>query len=768
MRLRFFLVLSHHRAALAWLCAAFTSVCYAAEPPLTVEANCVAEVTLTTGKSYANPFQEVTLDALITTPDGQQVKVPAFWAGGDQWRFRYSSGMEGTHTYRTECSDTINPRLHGVEGKIQVVAYRGDNPLYRHGPLRVAKDHRHFEHADGTPFFWLGDTWWKGLCDRISWEGFQKLTDDRKAKGFTLVQIVAGPYPDEPPFDPRWANEGGMPYEKGYVRINPAYFDFADRRLQYLIDAGITPAIVGGWGWHLPSVGVEKMERHWRYLIARYGAYPVVWIIGGEAGGKQWTEVARYVQKTDPYHHLRTVHPSDSARRAMTDESVIDFDMLQTGHGDWGAAANTVSKLTSSYSKTPTMPVLVGEVDYEGLMMANREDIQRFMFWSCLLNGAAGHTYGAGGIWQMNSENVRGSEYEFTPWFKAMHYPGSGELGLAKKLLEKYPWWRFEPHPEWVEPHSTTLFEPHAEWYNDNERWKAQGDRYDLPYAAGIPGEVRFIYIPGQHFFNWTAPTLTHLETNVNYHAFYFDPAWGKRYDLGMLVHPIVENKLFADDFQTGDASAWKDYGSPTQRKDGHLVGTKGMVTVLENVDATNLMASVDAHSDAEAGIILRFHDADNYLVALYAPSLKAIYLQERKSGVWGSQLGRVAVPEIGPKMRLTAAVCGDDMALAMTDGKRTYSTPTVNVNNTEERKVGLWLFQIGDHQQYDHFELSRLQLPAIRSQSAGLPLTRHQNPGVWPAVGVPATSLLLTDTYALARLPAPQDWVLVLERAKR
>ena len=43
------------------------------------------------------------------------------------------------------------------------------------------------------------------------------------------------------------------------------------------------------------------------------------------------------------------------------------------------------------------MPVLVGEVDYEGHMMANRQDIQRYMFWSCLLNGAAGHTYGAGG-----------------------------------------------------------------------------------------------------------------------------------------------------------------------------------------------------------------------------------------------------------------------------------------------------------------------------------------------------------------------------------
>jgi len=139
-----------------------------------------------------------------------------------------------------------------------VVAYADDNPLYRHGPIQVAKDRRHFEHADGTPFFWLGDTWWKGLCKRIPFEGFQRLTADRKAKGFTVVQIIAGPLPDEPPFDPRWENEGGMPYEKDYVRVNPAYFDHADRRIEHLVASGIVPAIVGGWGWHRVGGTVES------------------------------------------------------------------------------------------------------------------------------------------------------------------------------------------------------------------------------------------------------------------------------------------------------------------------------------------------------------------------------------------------------------------------------------------------------------------------------------------------------------------------------
>ena len=119
--------------------------------------------------------------------------VPAFWAGGNLWKFRYASSVTGSYGWKLICSDTNNPTLHGMAGKIEVFLYRGANVLYRHGPIRVAKDKRHFEHADGTPFFWLGDTWWKCLCKRLTWEGFQELTADRTAKGFSVVQIVCGP-----------------------------------------------------------------------------------------------------------------------------------------------------------------------------------------------------------------------------------------------------------------------------------------------------------------------------------------------------------------------------------------------------------------------------------------------------------------------------------------------------------------------------------------------------------------------------------------------
>jgi hypothetical protein len=168
-----------------------------------VDANQVAEISLVSEKIYQNPFMEVELDVIIMPPDGAQLRVPAFWAGGNRWCFRYASATPGLHIWRSECSDKTNTKLHGLAGKIEVTAYHGGNVLYQHGPVRVAKDHRHFEHADATPFFWLADTWWKGLCKRLTWEGFQELTADRKAKGFNAVQIVCGPYPDEGMFEDR-------------------------------------------------------------------------------------------------------------------------------------------------------------------------------------------------------------------------------------------------------------------------------------------------------------------------------------------------------------------------------------------------------------------------------------------------------------------------------------------------------------------------------------------------------------------------------------
>jgi hypothetical protein len=134
----------------------------------------------------------------------------------------------------------------------------------------------------------------------------------------------------------------------------------------------------------MPWMGVEKMRAHWRYLIARYGAMPVVWCAAGEANlpwylakgfpyddRKQvsdWTQVMRYVREADPFHRLMTVHPTGigrlSARHATDDPALLDIDLLQTPHDRREAVPVTINTVRESYADRPVMPVIDGEASY--------------------------------------------------------------------------------------------------------------------------------------------------------------------------------------------------------------------------------------------------------------------------------------------------------------------------------------------------------------------------------------------------------------------
>jgi hypothetical protein len=548
-------------------------VAAAAEPQAaairSTRANVMVELDFKSAKNYDDPFNDVTLDVVFTDPAGKEFRVPAFWGGGSSWHVRYASATPGIHRFESHCSDQTNSGLDGQRGTIEVVPYRGTHPLFRHGPLRVAADHRHLEHADGTPFLWLGDTWWMGLCSRLHFpDEFQTLTQDRVRKGFNVVQIIAGLYPDMPAFDPRGANEAGFPWTKDYRTIRPEYFNEADRRIFHLVDSGLTTCIVGAWGYHLPWMGVNRLKKHWRYLVGRYGALPVVWCVAGEVTmpyylskskekdsefQKQgWTEVAAELRRIDPFHRLVTAHPPNSARYVFNDVSLLDFDMLQTGHGDRKSIPNTIRRVRASRAAWPIMPVINGEVTYEGILNTCFEDVQRFMVWSCLLSGTVGHTYGANGIWQLNrrdqeyGKSPHGGNWGTRPWDDAMRLPGSRQVGLAKGLLERFAWWQFQPHPEWT-------------------TWKPQNhphEEFDVPYSAGIADKVRVIYVPGPD------PIVLHaLDPKVSYHVRQFDPRMGELSE-AVTLHADPNGEAVCEMKMRGPKNAVMDWVAVVEKKD--------------------------------------------------------------------------------------------------------------------------------------------------------------------------------------------------------
>jgi len=522
----------------------------AQEITLTTETNCVTEWAYESARAYADPFNEVELDVLVTGPDGRQQRVPAFWGGGSVWRLRYSAPVPGTYRFQTLCSDAKNRALHGQRGRIEVRPYTGDNVLLRHGPLRLsatrhADGRPHFQHADGTPFFWLADSWWLGMRKAFRWpEDFQLLTADRVAKGFSVIQFAVAFPCDIAPFDPRGANEAGHAWDTAFARINPAYFDLTDQRLAWLVRAGLVPNVVGSWGYYLPFMGQEKMRKHWRYVIARYGAYPVTWTLAGEVTlpyysflknpakrdeqtalqRREWSELARYVKTIDPFGRLLTAHPGPFAadgQAVLDDPAPLDFVMLMPGHSD-KESITTGQRHLRATRQNPAYagkPYLMGEIVFEGMHGESREKVQRLAFWSAVLSGAVGHCYGADAIWQFNTRaapfgaSPTGVVWGNAPWEEAYQWPGAGQVGVGRKILQTLDFWRLEPHPEWVSPSAT------------------EQDAL-LPYAAGVPGEWRLVYFP-KNVPEWKEFWLRNLEPSVQYEAVFIDPTTGQRYPLG-------------------------------------------------------------------------------------------------------------------------------------------------------------------------------------------------------------------------------------------
>lgn len=493
----------------------------------------VAAFTFESSTDHADPPAAIELDVAVAEPDGAQRRIPGYWVGGRCWAVRLSGRTSGTYRFRTVCSDSGDRGLHDIEGQF-TVAPRDDesNPLHRRGSLRVSGNRRYLEHADGSPFFWLGDTWWMALSARLDDAGFDELIARRAAQGFSVIQLTTGLHPDMALGDPRGAAAAGFPWEADYARLNPAFFDAADRRIQKLIAAGLTPCLFACWGYYLLMMGPAKMRQYWRCLLARYSAYPVLFCLAGEGEmpwylsqtfehdrqqlRRGWTEIAAYVRQVNraAYDRPVTMHPTHIGRYQIEDASLLDFDMLQSGHTGFSSIANVVNRLREVRGLDPVLPVVVSELNYENIMGTCGPDIQRASVWSSFLTGAAGYTYGVNGLWQMQGEHEppyvspHGAQWGgLKTWREASRQPGADHVAAAGRVLRRYRWHQFQPRTDWLTPRVPT---------------------------AGIPRQVRVAYLDPDAF--WAKPwTWRHLEPDVAYRSLLVHPETGDEIDLGLL-----------------------------------------------------------------------------------------------------------------------------------------------------------------------------------------------------------------------------------------
>ena len=196
-----------------------------------------------------------------------------------------------------------------------------------------------------------------------------------------------------------------------------------------------------------------------------------------------WTRLLHHVREGDPFERPLTIHPTFYGDRMVDEPDLLDVNMLQTGHFGFHTLSTNADMIEEAVARKPRRPVVMSEACYEGIRATCFADVQRFMYWSSILSGAYGFTYGANGLWQVITRDdpygasPHGQSWGRVTWQEAAELPGSTQVGLAARFLARYRWWELQPLPELLAYH------------------QGPGNRI-APYAACIPGQVHLVFLP--------------------------------------------------------------------------------------------------------------------------------------------------------------------------------------------------------------------------------------------------------------------------------
>ena len=424
------------------------------------------EITLTAARAYANPYVDVQVWAEFTHTSGATLRRPAFWDGGAIWKVRFAADRAGTWTWRTSC-DADDAGLANQVGEIRCEAGTAEsNCFYRHGFWRMSPGGRNLVHADGTAALLAADTAW-ALPWRATTEQCRVYARDRQDKGFNAALLMTV-QPDMHARGPRdraldeGFDVGFEDLQNGHLnQLNPAYFQYFDELSAILIAHEIVPVlqpVFQGFGWKGLSVaGVvappSEYARYCRYLVARYGARPAIYLVGGDGSGyePQIAAGGAEVERWDAYAQPTGIHYRPHAdNRASQDATWLDFQWCQTGH----AGEHMPERVADMWRNQPLKAVANGEPTYEhgGLPGRAAGWWQGHEAWSNLCaGGTMGVVYGAGSLWQwLLHPNETGQSSFFSAagagWREALDFEGSRYVGLVQKILRGLPFADMQPN----------------------------------------------------------------------------------------------------------------------------------------------------------------------------------------------------------------------------------------------------------------------------------------------------------------------------------
>jgi hypothetical protein len=400
--------------------------------------------------------------------------------------------------------------------------WKGPSVDFSHGRLKVSENKRFLVFDDGTPFYYLGDTGWE-LFHRLTKDESEKYLENRRGKGFTVIQAVALSELDglnTPNAD------GNRPLiDNDPLKPNEAYFEHVDWVIKKAQEKGIFIGLLPTWGDKIdPSTwgkgpkifNSDNAFKYGQWIGNRYKDFPnIIWINGGDRSGGGdnkiiWEAIGNGIKSVDK-NHLMTFHPSgeQSSSDWFQDSKWLDFNMCQTGHGQRSYAIYK-RLIVRDYNLKPVKPCFDGEPRYEDHPVAwnpnvlgwfDDADIRQAMYWD-LFSGGFGHTYGCHPIWQMLAPGREPVGLARHSWYDDLDLPGAFDLIYARRLMESRPFLSRVPDQSLILP----AYYPETDYVV-----ATRGDGY------------AFIYFPT----GWSADIQLDKIGAKMINAYWFDPRKG-------------------------------------------------------------------------------------------------------------------------------------------------------------------------------------------------------------------------------------------------
>ena len=511
----------------------------------------VREIRLSSSTDYsAHGADDIEIDVrFVHERTGEVLVRPAFWDGGNLFLVRFAPTLTGRWSWTTVCRRDAS--LHNLSGEFRCVPYRGELEIYRRGFVKAVPGLKYMTYADGTPFFYLGDTHWGMYTEELDEPGphagqsgavshFKHIVDRRVAQGFTVYQ-------SEPIGSPFNLTDGHVDQAdiEGFRTADMYYRYIADKGLvhanaEFFFSANMRGPIIGD------DAALRRLARYW---AARFGAFPVMWTLAQEVDNdfyaersqtppydwtdNPWVRVAKYLHAADCYSHPLTAHQENAVHTSVTGKDV-EFDAVnadgfgmsvfasdvvawRTGHTFW--AAQWSPGLTASPRPdmiwdywTSSRPA----VNYEGRYcnLWTKDFGSRAQGWISFLSGFCGYGYGAIDIWlyrstydiaQPSFDGVDSISVDdkLRHWSEAVEFESARQMIHLRRFMEGIDWYRLRP----VLP-----------------RDSAFAARSEAFVCARTPAGTHVMYFYAR---NRKTGTLLHLRPMQRYDVQFFNPRSG-------------------------------------------------------------------------------------------------------------------------------------------------------------------------------------------------------------------------------------------------